>query len=73
MPNEHCIGCHTKMCCKFDGYNDKGQCPCTDCIVKMICEDMCNLFGDYKLYALNVIASEAESDAEYRRRNLNVL
>jgi hypothetical protein len=34
--------------CLFDFYNDEGQCPCTLCIIKVMCEDVCDDFTHFK-------------------------
>lgn len=36
--NEYCKGCHTSLLCFYRKLN-KGECPCTNCIVKVICND----------------------------------
>ncbi len=52
MENKHCEGCtqyilYPDVDCIKD--NTKANCPCTDCIIKMICrEDYCELWKIWK-------------------------
>ena len=59
MMTDYCDGCFSKHshrkhgvliqpCCNM-GYNDKGQCPCTLCIVKMMCDSSCDDYFNYRL------------------------
>ncbi len=56
--NESCKGCATykygavdyeggEKTCHYHGYNDKGQCPCTECIVKVMCNVNCHAFAKF--------------------------
>lgn len=54
--NNYCIGCLsytgcyiTTYRCLFDHYNDKGQCPCSNCIIKCMCDVPCEDFSDFRL------------------------
>lgn len=45
---EYCRGCDTSIICFYRDLN-KGDCPCTNCLVKVICNDQkdfneCDLF-----------------------------
>ena len=44
MSKDYCLGCHVKPLC---GLENKGDCPCTECIVKAMCDIDCEDFGDY--------------------------
>jgi len=55
--NKYCKGCYTlsyvylygpKLECTYVRYNKDGQCPCTKCIVKMICQQGCPEYDTYK-------------------------
>jgi hypothetical protein len=45
-----CYGCLTllKYSCKYYIYNINGKCPCTACIIKMICCDECDEFIEWE-------------------------
>jgi hypothetical protein len=51
--NKHCKGCTINAerspddCC-VDKSNENGDCPCSDCIIKMICDIECNTFREYQ-------------------------
>jgi len=57
MTNEHCKGCSSDSyygngfvgSCKFNGYNDSGQCPCSRCIIKMMCNKTCEAFENFTI------------------------
>ena len=48
---EHCNGCATLFYrggyCDYRYANVNGICPCTQCIVKAMCDIDCEDFGDY--------------------------
>ena len=49
--SDHCKGCktyneHTNKCVAFFP-NLKGECPCSNCLVKMICNYGCNNYNEY--------------------------
>jgi hypothetical protein len=41
--DENCTGCawHNALCVKWQD----GNCPCGECLVKMMCSDPCNKWG----------------------------
>jgi hypothetical protein len=43
---ENCCGCLThqedKIDCMYSKYNNHGECPCTNCILKMVCSLSCD-------------------------------
>lgn len=53
----YCDGCfsytyyisqrRTLVCALMD-YNDKGQCPCHGCIVKVMCQNVCDVFISFR-------------------------
>ena len=57
---KHCQGCRasgekvlnphsSNLICLVAAYNINGDCPCTKCLVKTMCKDICdkfNLWGD---------------------------
>ena len=54
MSREHCKGCPSNTyykdgSCKFNAYNDCGQCPCSVCIVKVMCQDVCDDFNKFRI------------------------
>jgi hypothetical protein len=64
--NGHCEGCLSHIYflekgeviyCTLKEYNDEGQCPCSRCIVKMICEHACN---DYHAFRNDTIDRRRE-------------
>jgi len=45
---DYCDGClDYQNNCPVKRNNRIGNCPCTECIVKMICDNPCDLFKDY--------------------------
>ena len=51
MTESNCDGCsdsdeniHFNIC-ELIFYNKNGSCPCTNCIVKMMCSDSCDKFA----------------------------
>ena len=65
--NEYCKGCcvympdgdpHDIGCTLFDS-NNKGQCPCSKCIVKVMCEEPCE---DYEQFRKSFIGKEDTYD-----------
>jgi len=44
---DFCGGCITSngVGCRLFEFNYDGACPCTNCILKMICDDPCNNFN----------------------------
>jgi hypothetical protein len=51
----HCKGCRTYMIepyrlfpCRFQEVNKSGECPCCTCIVKVMCNSMCE---DFKAFS----------------------
>lgn len=54
---EHCKGCLSykidvdgeEYHCHESQYNDVGQCPCSKCIVKMMCDVPCSDHFDFKI------------------------
>ncbi len=46
---KHCKGCYAytrteRSPCSISGYNKKGECPCTTCIIKVMCNKTCDDF-----------------------------
>lgn len=63
----YCEGCFSyiystdtgeMLCCMFKVFNDEGQCPCTLCVVKMMCENACN---DYHVFRNNAVGRGAKA------------
>jgi len=55
----HCTGCLTfidfisagsefKRRCHYSTYNEEGQCPCSTCIIKMMCQNICVDFHTFE-------------------------
>ena len=51
---EYCIGCHTYLNekyghidCPYSNDNLDGRCPCTECIVKVMCGNPCEVYDKY--------------------------
>lgn len=67
MIKNHCIGCSAYIrsvsvlgetnYCSFRSDNSNGTCPCTECIVKVMCNDTCQNFYIWKDY---ITAKEAK-------------
>ena len=56
MSINHCKGCQIALPflvkCYLHSYNDKGQCPCSNCIVKPMCKIECD---DFKLFEIGIL------------------
>jgi hypothetical protein len=55
MGNNYCVGCSCYYedkggyyYCNLEIGNDVGQCPCTRCVVKVMCERACPDFNKFK-------------------------
>lgn len=47
--SEYCKGCVIFEYCNYSKYNKNGVCPCTNCLIKMVCENTGdNLCDDWK-------------------------
>ena len=46
---DHCKGCtaYHETGCTFKNHNTDGTCPCTECVVKAMCDITC---GDYNTW-----------------------
>jgi hypothetical protein len=60
ITNQCCKGCFT-ISCNFYGYNHTGDCPCTDCVIKMMCNTPCD---DFTHFRLAIIAKEKDDDTQ---------
>jgi hypothetical protein len=66
MTHKYCNGCYSILFsdifneCTFHPYNDNGNCPCTKCIIKMMCDDPCDDFSSFRLNTLWIIEEEKE-------------
>ncbi len=52
----YCEGCRTYIYAGYTGavcrgakYNGTGKCPCTDCIVKMMCIQTCHVYKSFTI------------------------
>lgn len=63
---DYCDGCFSYvysvsrgkiLYCSFKEYNEEGQCPCTTCVVKVMCEHACN---DYHVFRNNAVRRGAK-------------
>ena len=55
--SEYCKGClaSSSLCQYTDNYGkNDGRCPCTYCLVKMICQNVCNEFNKYTTYYMSI-------------------
>lgn len=58
----YCDGCRSYIpeltdqisCCSHIEFNQNSKCPCTECIVKVMCLDACQLFADFKIECGNL-------------------
>jgi len=41
--------------CRYNRSNDEGKCPCTECIVKVMCNDPCREFEDFTFSSRNLL------------------
>jgi hypothetical protein len=66
--SNNCDGCSSDTyydkaesggCCKFNAYNDFGKCPCTRCIIKMMCEDVCDDFDKFRIGIIEEIQHDS--------------
>ena len=52
--SKHCDGCMSLVhndildICGFCNYNQNGECPCTLCVVKVMCDTSCDVFDVFK-------------------------
>jgi hypothetical protein len=44
-----CKGC-SSLICDLPPKTDEHQCPCVECLVKMICDDVCDEYLKYERY-----------------------
>lgn len=56
-----CIGCSGK-------YNGDGYCPCTSCLIKMVCGNECEQYGEFYDILSTVIADIGEDKKEIRHK-----
>ena len=67
MTVNYCEGCFSLTFnefldeCKFCAYNPEGQCPCTHCIIKVMCDVQCDNFAVFRLDALNSLNDVKEN------------
>ena len=62
---ENCKGCLTKSSgieCSYIGYKGKKgtvRCPCRICLIKMVCQNICELYEDfsegYRTFVISII------------------
>ncbi len=46
---KHCRGCQAfHVLCNMTKYNSKGKCPCSQCIVKAMCDKYCSIWVDWE-------------------------
>lgn len=55
---KNCVGCYTDThhetrqgtitVCNIKMLNREGKCPCTRCIIKMVCHDSCDDFDNFR-------------------------
>ena len=58
--NDYCEGCTIYKPddhdgCRYDSANNEGACPCSHCIVKAMCWDMCPPFKIFKKKAYDLM------------------
>lgn len=51
MIETNCKGCNAKYICVYIKYSE--TCPCPTCIVKMVCNTLCDQFEDFKTQAMD--------------------
>lgn len=50
---DYCKGCYSNvasMCdhyCSYTKYSPNAECPCSECIVKVMCNDPCDKFEEF--------------------------
>ena len=53
--NDHCVGCISYIASKYDlyclysRYSTNGECPCSECVIKVMCKDPCNEFENFRV------------------------
>jgi hypothetical protein len=59
MTRRYCEGCCVykrvdpdDVACRHILQNDEGQCPCTKCIIKVMCEEPCEDYLDFRKLAI---------------------
>jgi hypothetical protein len=60
-----CDGCNNMRGCYISKDSDILHCPCTECLVKMICNDVCIKWINYELH----IATVKNTRLKYEYRN----
>jgi hypothetical protein len=55
---DDCKGCLTYYVCDFRRMNKTDNCPCKICIVKMTCNEPCEMLSDYYNKEYKVIKNE---------------
>jgi len=56
----NCDGCNCyepkgdpfDLACSHSNQNAEAECPCTQCIIKMICEEPCERYQDFRKIAM---------------------
>ena len=51
--NKHCKGCtinpeSSPLECLVDKSNENGECPCSICLIKMVCAEECDTYQEYQ-------------------------
>lgn len=60
MNNKNCKGCQMHVgnqFCRFLAYNMDGECPCTNCLVKVTCDLDCK---QYIMFSSKIAIEERE-------------
>ena len=59
LTNEYCDDYGNDMVeCELIKYNGEGECPCTNCIVKPMCEQVCDDFFAFKIENERVVTGD---------------
>ena len=69
---EYCKGCASNIVCLYRKLN-KGDCPCTNCLVKVTCSDL-NDFNECDLFqgAIEKMSAKIEESREKKKNESKV-
>jgi hypothetical protein len=66
-----CDGCFMSKECELYDYNIESDCPCRECLVKIICRDVCQPWVKYLTSKLYDIYSKRYGDYEATISHVN--
>ena len=76
MSDEKCKGCITDHYetgthhCYWDYYNKDGTCPCSNCLVKMMCNEACDEFEKWNGWIKSPMDEEQYAEWEHDQKTM---